>query len=77
MNLYKLERNPRHVAYDEVAAMIVAAEGPRSAREIAAEAHEDEAEAVWFAPNLSTCELVGVAADGIPAGLILANVQWG
>jgi hypothetical protein len=74
LNLYLLTRTD-NVDYDEAAAMVVAAVEPWPARAIAAASHGTEPDAVWTSPNHSTCDLIGLAAEGIAPRVLLVDVK--
>jgi len=59
----------------EASAMVVAACELWPAREIAAASHGAEPGAIWTAPNHSTCDLIGTAAQGITPRVLLVDVK--
>ncbi|GAA3576945.1 hypothetical protein [Kribbella ginsengisoli] len=74
MKLWLLTRTGE-VDYDEAAAMVVAAVELWPAREIAAASHGTESDAQWTSPNHSTCQLIGLAAEGITPRVLLVDVK--
>ncbi|MFK4091121.1 hypothetical protein ACI2LF_43850 [Kribbella sp. NPDC020789] len=74
LKLYLLPRTSE-VRYDEAAAMVVAACELWPARAIAAASHAAEADAEWTSPNHSTCDLIGLAAEGITPRVLLVDVK--
>ncbi|TDU87608.1 hypothetical protein EV138_1132 [Kribbella voronezhensis] len=74
LKLYLLTRTG-NVDYDEAAAMVVAACELWPARAIAAASHAAEPDAEWTSPNHSTCDLIGLAAEGITPRVLLIDVK--
>lgn len=60
-------------AYDEVIGFVVVADDPEVARDLASGQAGDEGAATWLAPKLSSCALIGEAARGLPAAVIMRD----
>jgi hypothetical protein len=59
------------IMVDGVSAMTVIADDQDGARHAAADAAGDEGRGVWLNPRFTACENIGVAASGIPPGVLV------
>jgi len=76
MNIYLLERIS-DVGYDEMAAAVVRARSPQSARDICASNAGQETPMVWIDLKCSTVRFVGRCSMTRPEGLILKDFRTG
>ena len=56
MKLYLLQRPHENVGYDENEAFMITANSPKKARALAASLANDEGNATWLDPKLSSCK---------------------
>jgi len=75
MNLYKLSQN-KHRGHDTYDSAIVCAENEEEARNTKI-GHVESFYSSWVEPQYIKVELIGVANDSIPKGIILASFNAG
>lgn len=76
MNIYKLVRTD-DVDYDETAGLVIAAQSPERAQEIAHdEARGDQSPDIWYAPTTEV-ECIGIAVWGVGTGILLTDFLRG
>lgn len=85
MNIYVLKRTDP-IAYDETIGFVIAAESEGEARTTASECAGDEPRELWLAEGWPAegwpagsvrVQLIGLATDGVGAGIILRSFNAG
>lgn len=73
MNLWLLRRGDQ-AGYDQTHGVVVVAESPDQAREIAGGTPGEQPPSIWYLPA-TKIECIGTAAEGMTPGIVLSDFE--